>query len=100
MPGRFWLGSIADKLIRMRPVPVLLARPPGMPVVDLEHPVSLKHILVVLGGSTDADRIVEPALRIGKLTGADYTLVRVVGRVSAVDCPRRSGNQAERPGEN
>jgi nucleotide-binding universal stress UspA family protein len=77
--ARFWLGSIADKLVRTAPVPVLLARPPEQPAAaDLQHPVSLKHILVALGGNTVAERIVEPALAIGTLTGADYTLVRVV----------------------
>jgi nucleotide-binding universal stress UspA family protein len=77
--ARFWLGSIADKLVRTAPVPVLLARPPEHPpAADLQHPVSLKHILVALGGNTAAERIVEPALAIGALTGADYTLIRVV----------------------
>jgi nucleotide-binding universal stress UspA family protein len=77
--ARFWLGSIADKLVRTAPVPVLLARPPEhSAAADLQHPVSLKHILIALGGNTAAERIVEPALAIGKLTGADYTLVRVV----------------------
>lgn len=77
--ARFWLGSIADKLVRTAPVPVLLARPPEQPpAADLQHPVSLKHILIALGGNTSAERIVEPALAIGTLTGADYTLIRVV----------------------
>ncbi len=76
--ARFWLGSIADKLVRTAPVPVLLARPPEHAPPDFAHPVSLKHFLVALGGNTSAERIVEPALAIGKFTGADYTLVRVV----------------------
>lgn len=77
--ARFWLGSIADKLVRTAPVPVLLARPPEHPpAADLQHPAALKHLLLALGGNTAAERIVEPALSIGKLTGADYTLVRVV----------------------
>jgi len=77
--ARFWLGSIADKLVRTAPVPVLLARPPEqLPAVDLEHPARLKHLLLALDGNADAERIVEPALAIGKATGADYTLVRVV----------------------
>ncbi len=29
--ARFWLGSIADKLVRKAPVPVLLVRPPEQP---------------------------------------------------------------------
>jgi len=76
--ARFWLGSNADKLVRTAPVPVLLARPPEHAPAELERPVTLKHFLVALGGNTNAERIVEPALAIGKVTGADYTLVRVV----------------------
>jgi nucleotide-binding universal stress UspA family protein len=77
--ARLWLGSIADKLVRSAPVPVLLARPPEHPpAADLQRSASLKHILVALGGTTLADRVVEPALAIGSLTGAEYTLVRVV----------------------
>ncbi len=77
--ARFWLGSIADKLVRTAPVPVLLARPPEqLPAADLQHPVLLKHFLLALGGNVSAERIVEPALAMGKVMNADYTLVRVV----------------------
>jgi len=76
--ARFWLGSIADKLVRTAPVPVLLARPPENAPADLVHPAKLQHFLLALGGNTIAERIVEPALAIGKATGAAYTLVRVV----------------------
>ncbi len=77
--ARFWLGSIADTLVRTAPVPVLLARPPEHPpTADLQHPARLKHLLLALDGHADAERIVEPALAIGKAVGADYTLVRVV----------------------
>ena len=69
--GRFWLGSIADELVRTAPVPVFLARPPEPPpIVDFSQPVSLKHILLALDGDTTAEGIVEPALAIGKATGA------------------------------
>lgn len=77
--ARFWLGSIADKLVRTAPVPVLLARPSEHPpAADLQHPVNVKHILVALGGNTAAERIVAPALAIGTASGAEYTLVRIV----------------------
>ena len=77
--GRFWMGSIADELIRTAPVPVLLARPPEPgPAPDLHHPIVVKNILVALGGDTPAERIVEPALALGEITGAAYTLVRAV----------------------
>lgn len=76
---RFWLGSIADTLIRTAPVPVLLARPPEHPpAADLARTVPLQHVLLALDGDTAAERIVEPALAIGKAMAATYTLVRVV----------------------
>ncbi len=77
--ARFWLGSIADTLVRTAPVPVLLTRPPELPAtVDLQQPVRLQHFLLALGGNTIAERIVEPALAIGRMVTAEYTLVRVV----------------------
>jgi nucleotide-binding universal stress UspA family protein len=77
--ARFWLGSNADTLVRTAPVPVLLVRPPEEPTAaDLQQPVPLKHFLLALDGNTDAEKIVAPALALGKATGADYTLVHVV----------------------
>jgi len=76
---RFWLGSIADKLVRSLPVPVLLVRPhePAL-ALDLRHEVVLKHLLLALDGSTLAERILEPALAVGKAMGTDFTLVRAI----------------------
>lgn len=77
--ARFWLGSIADKLVRTAPAPVLLARPPeNAPAADPRQSPPLKHFLLALDGTSDAARIVEPALALGACSGADYTLVRVV----------------------
>jgi nucleotide-binding universal stress UspA family protein len=77
--ARFWLGSNADKLVRTAPVPVLLARPPeNAPAADLRREAPLQHFLIALGGNTSAAQVVEPALALGKATGAVYTLVRVV----------------------
>src|SRR5208283_608632 len=43
--ARFWLGSIADKLVRTAPVPVLLVRPPEqLRAADSTRPVVLKHL--------------------------------------------------------
>jgi len=76
---RFWLGSIADKLVRTLSVPVLLARPkePAAPL-DLRREATLKHILLALDGTAEAERILAPALAIGKAMNADYTLVRAI----------------------
>ena len=75
--GRFWLGSAADELVRTLSMPVLLVRP-REGVADLEREADLKRILVALDGSTLAEQILEPAVALGALTGAEFTLVRVV----------------------
>jgi nucleotide-binding universal stress UspA family protein len=75
--GRFWLGSVADQLVRDLPRPVLLVRPhEGKP--DLHREPDLGHILLPLDGTPEGEKILEPALGLGKLFDASYTLVRVI----------------------
>jgi nucleotide-binding universal stress UspA family protein len=75
--GRFWLGSVADELMRELPMPLLLVRPHSdTPAYDPE-PV-LKHILLPLDGTALAEQMLEPAFQLGSLFDADYTLMRVV----------------------
>ena len=84
--ARFWLGSIADKLVRTAPVPVLLSRPPErLPAADVEHSVSLKHFVIALDGRSDAEQVIEPALALGNLAGVDYTLVKAIRPVFSYD---------------
>ncbi len=75
--GRFWLGSVADELVRTLPMPVLLVRPREA-APDFDHEATLKHVLIALDGSPLAEQIVEPAVELGALLGAEFTLVRVV----------------------
>ena len=80
--ARFWLGSIADRLVRKAPVPVVLVRPPEHSnAPDLEQRVNLKHLLLGLDGTAMAERVIEPALAIGKAAGAEYTLVTAIRSV-------------------
>jgi nucleotide-binding universal stress UspA family protein len=75
--GRFWLGSVADELVRDLPRPVLVVRPhEGKP--DLHRSVELTNILLPLDGTPHAEKILEPALNLGKLFDSSFTLVRVV----------------------
>jgi len=75
--GRFWLGSVADDLVRDLPRPVLVVRPhEGKP--DLHREPDLAHILLPLDGTPHAEQIIEPALRLGKLFGASFSLVRII----------------------
>lgn len=71
--SRAWLGSVADALIRRVTVPVLLFRP-GME----QRSTSFRHILVPLDGSAESEAAVPRALELGQLTGARYTLLRIV----------------------
>jgi nucleotide-binding universal stress UspA family protein len=75
--GRIWLGSVSSQLIHELPMPVLLVRPlEGKPAFAPEQ--VLRHILVPLDGSELAEQIIEPAVALGSLMDADYTLLRVV----------------------
>ena len=75
--ARAWLGSVADELTRSLPVPLLLVRP-GEDTPDLARDVALRHLLLPLDGSALAEAMIEPALTLGTLSDADYTLLRVI----------------------
>jgi nucleotide-binding universal stress UspA family protein len=75
--ARIWLGSVADELVRHLSGPILLVRP-GDSAGALDQGASLKHLLVPLDGSEMAERIIEPAVVLGTLMDAEYTLLRVV----------------------
>jgi nucleotide-binding universal stress UspA family protein len=75
--SRFWLGSVADTLVRRLPMPILLVRPQeGTPNLGAE--VTVRRILIPLDGSELAEQILEPATALGRLTQAEYTLLRVL----------------------
>ncbi len=72
--ARFWLGSVADQLIRRLTVPLLLVPPQeGEPL-----PAEVRHVLVPLDGSEQAEQILGPALDLAGLLVAAVTLLRVV----------------------
>ena len=88
---RLWLGSVADRLVRQAPTPVLLIRPrEGEP--DLAQPPALRHVVIPLDGSELAEQVLGPATTLGRLMGADYTLLRVIEPVVLPD--RRLGGNA------
>ncbi len=75
---RFFLGGVADELVRQAAVPVLLVRPrdPAASIVPEDH--LLEHVLVPLDGSSLAERILEPALDFVRLWAGRCTLLRVI----------------------
>ena len=70
--GRLLMGSVADKVMRGSPVPVLLVRGTA------RLPVTLERLLVALDGSTVAERALPLVVELAQATGASVRLVRVV----------------------
>ncbi len=88
--ARFWLGSVSDEFLRQSPVPVLVLRPKeGTAPPDLAGRPRLAHLIVPLDGSDLAERIVEPAVKVGSAFGADYTLVLVLDSLNDPDAVAR-----------
>lgn len=76
--SRAWLGSVADRLIRRLPMPMLLIRPHETDPVTIANPPSIKHILIPLDGSPMSECILPHATELGQLTGATYTLLQTI----------------------
>lgn len=72
--SRFWLGSVADQLMRRLHVPVLLVRPHGE---NAPQP-SFGRILIALDGSDFSEQAIERATALGRPFGASFSLVCVV----------------------
>lgn len=75
--SRFWLGSVAEALVRQSHVPILLVRPQEGEPDWTQLPVYYK-ILIPLDGSALAEQILEPVLNLGRLMAAEYTLLQVI----------------------
>ncbi len=77
---RLWMGSVADRLLRRTRVPLLLTRPQEH-VLELAQHLSepgLDHILIPLDGSRRAEDAIKPALALGSLANARYTLLQAI----------------------
>ncbi|HEY0601702.1 MAG TPA: universal stress protein [Herpetosiphonaceae bacterium] len=78
--SRVWLGSVADAFVRHSDIPTLLIRPAAeadTPTPKDQLP-SIRQMLIPLDGSELAERILEPACRLGDLLDVDYWLLSVV----------------------
>lgn len=77
---RAWLGSVAHALARTLPMPLLIARPRAEATDLLEHVAEppLQRVLLPLDGSPLAEAGLAPALALGGLMGAQYTLVQAI----------------------
>jgi nucleotide-binding universal stress UspA family protein len=72
--SRFWLGSVADQLMRRLHLPLLLVRPVGTAL----PPPAIRRILVTLDGSPFAERALDAATALGAPLGAEYALLMVI----------------------
>lgn len=88
--ARFWLGSVADALVRQASIPILLVRPQEA-AADLAQEPVVRRVLIPLDGSELAEQVLEPALALGAATQAEYTLLRVVNRMTPVSYDPASG---------
>jgi nucleotide-binding universal stress UspA family protein len=59
------------------PAAVLLIRPQETAPDPTQEPI-LRHVSIPLDGSALAEQVVEPAVALGQLLGADFTLLRIV----------------------
>lgn len=75
--ARFWLGSVADALVRQATIPILFVRPQEA-VPDLTVEPVIRRMLIPLDGSDLAEQILEPALALSADVQTEYTLLRVV----------------------
>jgi nucleotide-binding universal stress UspA family protein len=88
--ARFWLGSVADLLVRQATIPVLLVRPEES-TRDLATEQVLRRILIPLDGSDPAERVLEPALALCAATNIEFTLLRVVKPMTPASYDPASG---------
>jgi nucleotide-binding universal stress UspA family protein len=86
--SRFWLGSVADRLVRLVTEPMLLVRP-RQEAAAVEAAPELRRVLIPLDGSDLAEQILDPALALGSLMQAEYVLLQVVKPlpVNGLDVP-------------
>jgi nucleotide-binding universal stress UspA family protein len=83
--GRFWLGSVADEMLRHVNVPLLLVRP-HEEAVDLAHEPPLGRAIVALDGAPLAEQILEPAVGVAALMpDACVTLMQAIHTVVPID---------------
>ena len=74
--AQFWLGSVADALLRITSHPLLLVHAHDG---DAAAPsAAAAHILIPLDGSALAEQIIEPALALGNPMGAAYVVLQIV----------------------
>jgi len=78
--ARFWLGSVADELVRHSPVPILLIRPQeakSASAAPSKEPM-LRKFLISLDGSPLSESILEKVVPLARFMEGELSLVRVI----------------------
>lgn len=84
--GRFWLGSVADYVVRHTTLPVLLVHVGAGARAPADRPI--KEILVALDLSPHSEAILEPAIALARVSQAALTLFHVVEPFHEIAGPR------------
>jgi nucleotide-binding universal stress UspA family protein len=72
--SRFWLGSVADHLMRSLHLPILLVRP----AAEAAPPAAIRRILLALDVSPFSEQAIAATTMLGRPFGAEYALLMVV----------------------
>ena len=75
-PSRWVRGSVAERVLRGCPAPLLLANPRALED-EARAELRFKRVLVPLDGSTQAESILPTAIGLARLYGAEVELLRV-----------------------
>jgi nucleotide-binding universal stress UspA family protein len=79
--SRFWLGSVADDLLRRSPVPLLVYHSEEPARFSAKAPWSVRRILVPLDEAGLGEGALAPITELARLFGAELELLRVVEAV-------------------
>jgi nucleotide-binding universal stress UspA family protein len=74
---RFWLGSVADTVIRESKLPTLIVRPAEDAAADLTNQPRYRHVLIPLDGSEVSQTVINYATGVAG-PDATFTLLRAV----------------------
>src|SRR5690606_25344863 len=89
--SRFWSSGVAERLASVTTLPLLLVRGRNAsPDLTVEPP--LERLLLPLDGRPGCERILDPALKLGRLTGAEYSLLSIVKSPSRAHRRSRCAN--------
>jgi nucleotide-binding universal stress UspA family protein len=81
--SKFWLGSVAEVLMRHLTVPVIAVRPQGDPP-PLGSAAAPRHVMVCMDGSRASEGILAPVAALAEIVKARLTLFRAVADLPAL----------------